>query len=119
MLFTVTAPALAKPQEMEPVSPSTQTGTGHASVRQDKDGYVIISVSIRNAVPNQTYSVQLQSNIKYFVVGTLTTNSRGTGRFKVVDTDIGEYAGVTWFRPWLIAASGNYRTQNTFAVEFS
>ncbi|MFC1927710.1 hypothetical protein ACFLW7_03950 [Chloroflexota bacterium] len=119
MLFTLAAPALAKPEKMEPVSPATQTGTGHGSVRQNKDGHPIISVSIRKAIPNETYSVELQSNLGYWVVGTLTTNSRGAGRFKVVETDIGKYSGVTWFRPWLLAGSGNYRTTNTFAVEFS
>jgi hypothetical protein len=117
MLFTLAAPALAKPEKLEGVS-ATLTGTGHGSIRQDKDGHPVISVSIRNAIPDETYSVELQYGSTYWALGTLTTNSRGAGRFKIVDTDIGRYSGVTWFRLWLLAGSGNYRTTDTFAVEF-
>jgi len=123
MLFTLAAPALAKPLKLRLIDAAT--GTGQASVRQNKDGHLIVSVSLRGATHDETYKIALQYlGSSYAEIGTLTTNSRGAGRVKIIDTEIGKYSGAEWIRVWVV--TGNppytgtawYNTQQTFPVDF-
>ncbi|MFC1870821.1 hypothetical protein ACFLYF_00230 [Chloroflexota bacterium] len=120
MVFTLAAPALAKPEKFRQIN--ADTGTGQASLRVDKDNHLVISVSLRNAISGD-YKIALQYG-GYTEVGTFSVNSRGAGRFKSV------YPAEEWsgtfgnMRVWIVTGdypyTGEtwYNIQQTFEVDF-